>query len=298
MASQTTNVRKSRPLSESQLAARRASAQKSTGPKTPEGKARSSQNALKHGFFAQTALLYYESPEDFVALRDAYLAEYSPQGPTEVHFVMEMANAQYRLRRVRGMEADLIQKLITRDLPARGLSTGEIQAEALRTLADSSHVLLLLQRYEVMFRRQYERALRLLWEHRDRVRRLAPSRASRRQSSREPSPEALQTLQAIHSLLLAPTPDPSAAPANTGVASAADSSPRPLVHNIQSPFSDGCPPEPISGSPMSSPPAAPGLPSQPAILRNEPKPAPSPAEAAASPTPNRRLAPPKARPRR
>lgn len=160
-----------RPLSDKQLAARRANAAKSTGPKTPQGKARSSKNALKHGLFAQTALLDFEPSEEFVALRDSYLAEYQPEGPTETHFVMEMANAQWRLRRIRGMEADLIQHLIESELDPFRFTPGQRQAEAFRRLADDSHVLLLLQRYEVIFRRQYERALRLLWEHRDRRRR-------------------------------------------------------------------------------------------------------------------------------
>lgn len=205
MSQTTTTVKNNRPLTRAELEARRANAAKSTGPKTPQGKARSSRNALKHGFFAQTALLYYESPEDYVALRDAYIAEYDPQGPTEMHFVMEMANAQFRLRRVRGMEADLIQKSITRDVCASGLSTGEVQAEAFRTLADTSDVLQILQRYEVMFRRQYERALRLLWEHRDRRRRQSESA---RPAS--PAPRSLlnpEALKALHALLLAPVPE-------------------------------------------------------------------------------------------
>ena len=204
MSQETKDVRTKRPLTPAALAARRANAARSTGPKTPAGKARSSRNALKHGFFAQTALLYYESPDDYVALRDAYFAEYQPEGPTEMYFVMEMANAQYRLRRVRGMEADLIQKLITRDICASGLSNGEIQAEAVRTLADSSGILQLLQRYEVMFRRQYERALRHLWEHRDRLRRQAAERRQNRPA--RPAQARAATLQALHALLLAPTP--------------------------------------------------------------------------------------------
>jgi hypothetical protein len=190
MPTSTTLEKPKRPLSEKQLAARRLNAQKSTGPRTPEGKARSSQNARKHGFFTQTALLFYEAPEDFVALRDSYIDEYQPQSPTEMHFVMEMANAQFRLRRVRGMEADLIQILITRELPSRSLSNGEMQAQAFRTLADTSNALHLLQRYEVMFRRQYERALRMLWEHRDRQRELSAPAPSPRRRRRSTSPNA------------------------------------------------------------------------------------------------------------
>ena len=200
----SSNAKARRRLSEKQLAARRANAQKSTGPKTPEGKSRSSQNALKHGFFAQTALLFYEDPQEFVALRDAYLAEHAPKGPTETHFVMEMANAQFRLRRLRGIEADLIQTLITRDLPSRGLSTGEVQAQALRALADSSHVLQLLQRYESMLQRQYERALRMLWQLRDRCQAQPPAAA--RQQPAAPSPETRHLLQALEALILAPAP--------------------------------------------------------------------------------------------
>jgi hypothetical protein len=229
MSNTTTPDKPKRPLSDKQLAARRLNAQKSTGPRTPEGKARSSRNARKHGFFTQTALLFYEAPEDFVALRDSYIDEYQPQTPTEMHFVMEMANAQFRLRRVRGMEADLIQILITRELPSRSLSNGEMQAQAFRTLADTSNALHLLQRYEVMFRRQYERALRLLWEHRDRQRELSapatPSQTPNRnftkrtetrpRQSREGAARRAATERLKHNFPNLPTPSHRAAGAAT-----------------------------------------------------------------------------------
>ena len=43
-----------KPVSEKQLAANRANATQSTGPRSPEGKARSAQDSRKHGFTATT----------------------------------------------------------------------------------------------------------------------------------------------------------------------------------------------------------------------------------------------------
>ena len=47
---------------EKQINANRQNAQKSTGPKTAEGKATSSKNAVKHGLFAEEAVIYGENP--------------------------------------------------------------------------------------------------------------------------------------------------------------------------------------------------------------------------------------------
>ena len=46
-----------RPVSKASLAANRRNARKSTGPKTPEGKARARQNALKHGLLAREVVV-------------------------------------------------------------------------------------------------------------------------------------------------------------------------------------------------------------------------------------------------
>ena len=48
-------------ISNEQQAANQANAELSTGPRTEEGKARSSQNSLKHGVFAKTIVLPGES---------------------------------------------------------------------------------------------------------------------------------------------------------------------------------------------------------------------------------------------
>ncbi|MHC4795738.1 MAG: hypothetical protein ACYTF1_03755, partial [Planctomycetota bacterium] len=71
-------------ISEKQLQANRQNAKKSTGPKTPEGKARSSQNALKHGLLARQILINDDDPnektEDFDQLLSDLVDELQPDG--------------------------------------------------------------------------------------------------------------------------------------------------------------------------------------------------------------------------
>ena len=66
-----------------QIKANKQNSQKSTGPRTAEGKAAVSQNAVKHGLFAHEALIHGESQADFDLHREAFLAEWRPVGPTE-----------------------------------------------------------------------------------------------------------------------------------------------------------------------------------------------------------------------
>ncbi len=115
--------------------------------------------------FAQTALLFYEDPKEFETLRDAFVGEHQPQSPTENYFVNEMVNAQWRLKRLRLIEADLIRLRLSAD---PGIDDEAAQAEALRLAADSTKALNYLQRQEAALRRQFERALKMFWECRSR----------------------------------------------------------------------------------------------------------------------------------
>ena len=89
------------PVSPERIAANRANAQQSTGPRTPEGKARSSRNALKRGLFSKQLIVpaLGEVPEEFDALHADMRARYRPQGREEALLVDKMATAYWRLAR-------------------------------------------------------------------------------------------------------------------------------------------------------------------------------------------------------
>ena len=90
---------------EKQFAANRQNAQKSTGPKTPEGRAAVRLNGVKHGLTAETIVLKGESQADFTSLLDSLEAEHAPTTPTEEALVVQLALANWRLRRLYHQEA-------------------------------------------------------------------------------------------------------------------------------------------------------------------------------------------------
>ena len=85
---------------------------KSTGPRTEEGKARSSQNALKHGLFAKTILIQGESQEEFDRHYNQFKGDYKPVGATEEDLVLLLATTSWRRRRLPGLEAATMDNAI------------------------------------------------------------------------------------------------------------------------------------------------------------------------------------------
>lgn len=86
----------------------RQNAQHSTGPRTPEGKRRSSQNALQHGLTATSAVLPNEDPAVYQQHCQNFRTEYQPATPTETHLVQELADTSWRLNRIPLLEAQLL----------------------------------------------------------------------------------------------------------------------------------------------------------------------------------------------
>ena len=82
----------------------RENAQKSTGPKTEEGKAKSSQNRFKHGVYSKQVIAPGEDPAELDELRAKLRDEHQPANTTEEILVDELAQHYWRMRRIRCQE--------------------------------------------------------------------------------------------------------------------------------------------------------------------------------------------------
>ena len=87
--------------------ANRQNALKSTGPKTPEGKAAVRHNAVKHGLLAEEVLLPRENEDDLRELGERLWAELKPEGELEDLLVERIVGARWRLRRLAHVEAGI-----------------------------------------------------------------------------------------------------------------------------------------------------------------------------------------------
>jgi hypothetical protein len=93
--------------SDKQIDANRKNAHKSTGPKTPEGKAAVRLNALKHGLLAEETLLPGEDEEALRELSERLRDELHPVGELENLLVDRIISSYWRLRRLGRVETGI-----------------------------------------------------------------------------------------------------------------------------------------------------------------------------------------------
>jgi hypothetical protein len=97
-------------LSPARGEASRRNGAKSRGPRTPEGKARSAQNALRHGLCAQKHLvLADEDAQAFAALEASIIAELAPEGTLQHILAARVVRAAWRLERAERIETELFE---------------------------------------------------------------------------------------------------------------------------------------------------------------------------------------------
>jgi hypothetical protein len=94
-----------------QIRANRRNAQKSTGPRSRQGKAAVSQNALKHGLSARQDIINSESRADFYLYREQMLDELAPATPMEFMLAERIVGLSWRLNRVYRIQNQAIDAL-------------------------------------------------------------------------------------------------------------------------------------------------------------------------------------------
>jgi len=96
---------------EAQVEANRTNAQKSTGPRTAEGKAVVAQNALKHGLFAKETVIRGEDEHEFEIYREDLLQQLIPRSPVEEMLADRVVDLSWRLKRAVKDQSDTFAAL-------------------------------------------------------------------------------------------------------------------------------------------------------------------------------------------
>ncbi len=148
-----------------QINANRANAQKSTGPKTANGKDQSSRNAIKHGLTSTRTLIGQEDPIEFHELRGSLLRDYAPANTQEEILVDRLASASWRTLRSRQMEQSLCNMSVDQwqdkrkgDRPR----TAQTENEALIISMVEDDLWRVMLRYDTQISRDFFRTLNAL----------------------------------------------------------------------------------------------------------------------------------------
>jgi hypothetical protein len=141
-------------LSPGRAAASRKNGAKSRGPKTPEGKARASRNALKHSLRAEQFIVVEgESAEAFAAFEAALVDDLAPLGAMQTLLVGRIVRAAWRLERAERIEAELFARAM--------FAEGDLGLALIRD-GNGARAFDTLLRYRGTAQAEFSRALRLL----------------------------------------------------------------------------------------------------------------------------------------
>ena len=147
-------------ISEAQLEANRQNAQKSTGPRTEEGKKRCRINATRHGLTGQFHAFSYEDKRAFDEHCTNLMADFKPETYREKILAMSIAEDMWRLNRARALENNIFAFGMSGEIAdATDVDSAEGHAAACQArvwLADGKNIQLLAL-YETRIRRNIEK---------------------------------------------------------------------------------------------------------------------------------------------
>jgi hypothetical protein len=157
--------------SEARIKANRENAKKSTGPRSPAGKAASSRNRLGHGLCTETNFLPSEDPAEFVSLYHDLRSRFRPVGDGEEKLVMRIAAAQWRLHRALPVETQIyleqleIVAAINPTMPEEQLT--QMRGPAFMMDCEKAQSFIKLSRYETALENSITRCLKQLKLYQD-----------------------------------------------------------------------------------------------------------------------------------
>lgn len=103
-------------MSPAAIAANRANARKSTGPRTRNGKIKSSVNALRHGVYSEKYIASTEDENTFRTFAASFIEEFEPQTASELELVDALIHTAWRRRRISTLiSAHLNQAIVDLD---------------------------------------------------------------------------------------------------------------------------------------------------------------------------------------
>ncbi|MEW6413612.1 MAG: hypothetical protein AB1483_14240 [Candidatus Zixiibacteriota bacterium] len=217
------------PASKKQIQANKKNAQKSTGPKTPEGKDAVRLNAVKHGLYATDLVInspnLKENPDHYTELLDSLISDFKPKSLFELSLIRKIANCIWRSRRITAAETARINKQIEdinprlireyqlrfydwdRDDPEEMKELDEVVEDEVHQLAliksiPEDNFARVLLRYEMRLDRQLTRALSQLNAIQNRRKRGPYNNKQQKNEFRDPEKITEQTQ------FPAPTPSP------------------------------------------------------------------------------------------
>jgi len=147
-----------------QRRANKRNAQKSTGPKTDQGKQTCSQNALKHGLRSKHPVIPGEDPVEYQHKLDQLRDDIQPVNSLEDSLVEQIADTAWRLKRLSRIEA-AVERYHVENAEDKTSNLGKDDEQIVGdAFTDYGHLDYLnrLGRYEAQLSRRFHRAMNQL----------------------------------------------------------------------------------------------------------------------------------------
>jgi hypothetical protein len=162
---------------------------KSTGPRTPEGKAKASLNAMRHGLTGRVVVLPSEDMNVYHAFCKELMADLAPETPLERQYAQTFCDTQWRLNRARSYEDGMLALGHMEHSDSMGIEHPETLAaiNAAKAFREHSKAFVNLSLYEQRLQRAQKEALRQLEELQTRRRAAKKAELQAELDSRKPN---------------------------------------------------------------------------------------------------------------